>query len=185
MRAVWLLLLLVGCAAAAVPDRVVGVERVQLDRNAGVFLVDGRPFSGWSVTKAPDGTRIEQAGFLKGRRHGDRTRWYASGQMMERIPYVSGRRGGLAQAWWSNGTLRSESRYLDDRPHGLQRQWYATGVLFKEARLEHGGEVGLQRAWRENGAIYANYEALNGRTYGLRRTKPCFQLEEEDVVPTR
>lgn len=179
----WLLLgFLVACADGEVVDRSISSEALVLDREAGAFLHEGAPYSGWVEVRDDLGRRRERAGFRQGRRHGLRTIWSEDGVRLSEVPYVDGRREGRARSWWPTGALRTESHFRDDRPHGVQRQWYRSGALFKETHLVDGAEQGLQRAWRQNGSIYTNYEAIHGRTFGLRRAKPCFQLEEEDVA---
>lgn len=179
----WLLLgFLVACADVGVADRSIPSSALTLDREAGAFLHEGVPYSGWVDYRDEVGRRRERAGFHRGRRHGVRSTWSEDGVLLSEVPYVDGRREGQARTWWAPGVLRTQSHFRDDRPHGVQRQWYRSGALFKEAHLVDGAEQGLQRAWRRNGSIYTNYEAIHGRTFGLRRAKPCFQLEEEEVA---
>ncbi|MFT4621813.1 MAG: antitoxin component YwqK of YwqJK toxin-antitoxin module [Myxococcota bacterium] len=177
----WLLV-----AAPAMPEAVPTTElplhSLVLDRLQGQFLLDGAPYSGFATVEGSDGTVVERAGFVDGRRHGSRDRWYPDGSPSQHVEYRRGRMHGTSQTWFRDGTKRSEGRLRDGVADGVQRQWYASGALFKEIRLVDGVEQGLQRAWRENGAIYNNYEARDGRIYGLRRSKLCFDLDDEAVV---
>jgi len=166
-----------------VPQRVVSSDVIQLDRETGLRMLGHTPYSGYTVEEGPEGRLRERAGFLDGRRQGLRERWYADGTVSARTPYLDGRRHGVARTWWEDGTLRSKTTLVHGVPHGTQLQWYRSGALFKKTHLVQGREQGLQQAWRENGAIYNNYEALNGRIFGLRRSKLCFQLRQEELLP--
>ncbi len=164
------------------PPQVVAFERVELHARRGVFLVDGTPFTGVAVREVPGGGLAEEASFYEGKRDGARRQYYPNGQLSQESLYVHGRLEGLSRTWFATGVQRSEAMWVDGVTHGVQRQWYASGELFKEMHLVDGREEGMQRAWRENGAVYNNYEARGGRIYGLRRSKLCFDLDEEEVV---
>ena len=77
--------------------------------------------------------------------------------------------------------MRTESNYVMGIAEGKQYQYYKSGAKFKIINLKEGREYGLQQSWRENGKLYNNYEVVNGRTYGLKRSKLCFQLEQENI----
>ena len=176
---------LLGCGPSGVqpvPDVHIALSEVALDRDQGLFMHDGEPFSGFASASHDTGVIAERAGFLDGRRHGAWLRWAADGTLRQETPYVSGRIHGTTRTWFRDGALRTEGTMVRGVAHGVQRQWYASGALFKELRLVEGVEQGMQRAWRENGAIFNNYEAREGRIFGLRRSKLCFGLSDEEVV---
>lgn len=177
----------VGCAAGAAqsPPTVTSSDEIQLDRGAGRWMRGEELYTGIVEWRGLGGQLEERTVFREGRRHGTRAQFFPDGQLRHEVVYVNGRREGPSRSWWSNGTLRSESTFHDDRPSGVYRQWYRSGGRFKELHLVDGVEVGMQRAWRENGALYNNYEARDGRIYGIRRSKPCFQLTEEEVAVDR
>lgn len=172
-----LLLCALGCAPR---PPTVDFAEIALDRHAGRFMRGEHPFSGIAERRL-DGVRVESAGFQDGRRHGWRRHFFADGRVRSETYYRDGRRHGPNRSFWPDGTPRTEGHFDDDAPHGTQRQWYASGALFKEMQLDHGVERGMQRAWRENGTLYNNYEARDGRIYGLRRSKLCFELNDEEV----
>ena len=179
----WLLYsILLACRLQQPPDISVPVVDIELDRDLGVSFYEGKPFSGYAIEHYPNQQKKEQTPYIHGKKHGTQNRWFLDGTLAAETIYLNGRRNGPAKTWWKDGTLRTHSQFINGVGHGVQKQWFRTGELFKEINLNMGKEEGLQRAWRENGDIYNNYEAKDNRTYGLKRSKLCFQLEEEDVV---
>lgn len=160
------------------------VDKSMLTLNPGKGLVycDGQPFSGNSVLSGESGLVLERIFYRNGNRSGALRKWYSNGQLSFEAFYTDNKLNGTSRSWWSDGTLRSESNHLAGRVQGTQTQWYKSGALFKERNIADGKEEGMQRAWRENGQLYTNYEAKNGRIFGLKRSKLCFELENE-LIP--
>ena len=178
MAAVWLAV--AASDGAPTAESTTAFSELRLDQAAGVYRLDGHPFTGVTVRPLRSGRR-EAISMVHGKKHGLRRQWYASGKMSFTAEYHQGRLHGTSRSWWHDGARRSESHFIYGVQHGTQREWYANGAKIKELSLEHGQEQGMQRAWRRNGKLYANYEARNGRIFGLKRSQLCFQLEDQLV----
>ena len=161
---------------------IVQESSLKLQPEKGVFLYQGRPFTGASVAYYPNGIKATQTIFLDGKKHGTCQKWFEDGTLSFESSYLAGKQHGMTHTWWRNGNLRSTSRFEQGVPHGVQEQWYVSGAKFKRRKLEQGHESGLQQSWRENGKLYNNYEAKNGRIFGLKRAALCYQLNDETLV---
>ena len=154
-----------------------------LNPEKGLVYFEGQPFSGNSIRQNSNGVVVERIAYIKGKRSGALRKWYSSSQLSFEAFYKDNKLNGTSRTWWRDGTLRSESNHKAGTVHGVQKQWYKSGAIFKKRNIVNGKEDGIQRAWRENGQLYTNYEARNGRTFGLKRSKLCFELENE-LIPT-
>ena len=159
----------------------VNKNEVELHPNEGLVYYKDKPFSGTSVAYYDSLTLAESIDYLKGKKHGFKTKWFPSGIKSFEAKYKEGKQDEITKSWWKNGQLRSESNFRIGKVNGVQTQWYKSGVKFKERHIVEGREEGMQRAWRENGTIYNNYEAKNGRIFGLKRASLCYELEDEEV----
>ena len=166
----------------SIPSILIEAAKVKLRRNEGLVYSEGNPFSGYAVTRYPDSSLAEKAGYLNGKRHGTLERWAKNGKPMFQSEYIAGRRDGQTMSWWPNGKIRSVSNFQNDFLHGEVMQWYENGRIFKRLNYNLGKEEGLQKAWRKNGKLYANFEVRNGRTFGLKRANLCFELKDETIA---
>ena len=155
-------------------------KELTLDRNKGIHLLGGIPFSGISEEYFPDGKLSKRMALQNGKKHGHRKSWYRNGTLAFDALYVKGKQQGPTKFWYNNGTLKTHLTYVDGYPDGIQKRWYRSGQLFKETHVKNGKEEGMQRAWRKNGVLYVNYEAKNGRTFGLKRAQLCFEIKQLD-----
>ncbi|MEQ8880771.1 MAG: toxin-antitoxin system YwqK family antitoxin [Cyclobacteriaceae bacterium] len=160
----------------------VSVDSVEMDRNRGMALYQGVPFTGVSVAFYEDGIVAEKITYSDGERNGLRKKWFRTGLLSYQANYQANKLHGEVKTWWSNGHLRSLSNYQSGVADGIQQEWYVNGQLFKEINLVAGQEEGLQRAWRQNGKLYVNYEAKHGRIFGLKRASLCYELNDENIV---
>lgn len=167
-------------AAIASPPEV-AKDSLRLVSEKGLVFYKNQPFSGISVQDYPDGNREETIEYLHGKPHGKNYKWFKNGLKSYEATYQNGALDGTVFSWWENGNLRSQSSIANGLLDGVQWQWYKSGKKFKKITLVNGQEEGLQQSWRENGKIYNNYEARNGRTFGLKRTKLCYELDNEKI----
>ena len=168
--------------AKSISHTEVAVDSIEMDRNKGVALHEGVPFTGVSVAFYESGQMAEKITYAEGERNGIRKKWFPSGHLSYQANYQANKLHGEVKTWWSNGNLRSLSNYQSGVADGIQKEWYVNGQLFKEINLVAGQEEGLQRAWRQNGKLYVNYEAKHGRSFGLKRASLCYELNEENFV---
>jgi len=160
---------------------IVTSDSLILKPTTGLVYYQNKLFTGSSVSHYSNNSPAVLINYVKGKKHGINKKWFRNGDLSFLSTYKEGKKNGHTRTWWSNGNLRSESYYVDGVPDGIQRQWYSSGSIFKKINLQDGKENGLQQSWRENGKIYNNYEAKNGRIFGLKRTKLCYELEDENI----
>lgn len=159
----------------------VPANSLYLDPIKGIHFFGKTPFTGRAIKRYSDSSYAMVVTYSDGKKNGIFQKWYPSGQISYSAEYINGKLSGTSRTWWKNGKLRTESNFVQGIPNGPQYQYYKSGQKFKLQYLNHGIEEGLQRSWRENGALYNNYEAKNGKIYGLKRSKLCFQLDDEEV----
>ena len=160
------------------------VEKKELNRNRnnGLMLWKGKPFSGKAVVYGANGFVLEELFFVKGQKSGTQKKWFLNGRLSYLAHYDANKKEGKSFSWWKNGQMRSLSNFKSGKPDGDQMEWYPDGQLFKKLSLVNGKEEGLQQAWRKNGKLYSNYVVKNGRNYGLKRANLCFELKNENLV---
>lgn len=156
-------------------------DSVQLVPERGMTYYQGKPFTGTVISLYDTDCKSYSIRYLNGKKHGSSQKWFDNGLKSYEANYVNGKEDGIVRTWWRNGNLRTECSFQDGVAHGIQKHWYFSGRLFKIMNLVQGKEQGMQQAWRENGKIYNNYEARNGRIYGLKRSKLCYELDDEKI----
>lgn len=159
----------------------VSADSLILKSTLGLVMLHDQAFTGISIADYPNGKPKASIQYFQGKKHGKQIKWFENGIKSYEAHYQSNKQHGKTRSWWSNGNLRSESNYDLGVATGAQLQWYASGAKFKRINLVDGKEEGLQQSWRENGKIYNNYEAKNGRIFGLKRSKLCYELDDEVV----
>lgn len=156
-------------------------DSLSLNKQNGRVYYQGTVFNGTSVSYYSNGILASSIDYLEGKKHGFYRKWFSNSDLSYEASYEGGKLQGSSRTWWVNGNFRSVSNFFEGVPHGEQVQYYKSGVLFKRLQLDMGKESGLQQSWRENGKLFNNYEARDGRIYGLKRSKLCFELEDEEV----
>lgn len=170
-----------GLSPRIATSATVPADSLVLDQLRGVVLYGGIPFTGTAVSIYPSGTVGCQIEYVNGKKEGWYRKWFLTATLSFEATYSNGKLDGTSRSWWSNGNLRSVSNFVDGIPEGLQLEYYKSGTMFKKINLVGGKEEGLQQSWRQNGKLYNNYEAKNGRNFGLKRSKLCYQLDDEEV----
>ncbi|MEM6346888.1 MAG: membrane-binding protein [Bacteroidota bacterium] len=166
-----------------IPSQTVDVSDLLYDNKISMWTLDGQCYSGYAISRYPDGRLKQKFGLFEGKKHQISLVWYPDGHLKFQSHYHLGKLHGEKNMWASSADhlLISQLNYFQGKAHGLQRKWYPTGELFKELQLNMGREEGQQRAFRKNGDLFANYEAKNGRIFGLKRASLCFGLADEEV----
>jgi hypothetical protein len=99
----------------------------------GLFLLNGRPFSGVTIDRGSDGQKVCE------------------------VPFVNGREHGIARSWYPDGRLKGESPYKNGMLHGTRREFYEDGSLESEEELEFG--ILLRKTVRDRqGQIVETFE---------------------------
>jgi antitoxin component YwqK of YwqJK toxin-antitoxin module len=163
-----------GACHAAAPGAA-HVARVDADRltvAGGVASLGAAPFTGVAVARRMDGgTRA--TGYVRGRRDGADTAWYASGRVAEVRWWAHDRETGRHRGWWPDGRPRFDFTYVDGRLEGRAAEWFANGRPYRELHYAAGHESGSQRMWFADGTLRASYVVRDGRRYGLMGAKGC------------
>ncbi|MFY0592311.1 toxin-antitoxin system YwqK family antitoxin [Roseivirga sp.] len=164
-----------------VPEITIEKSMLQYDPKISLWLLNGKPFSGFAISHYEDGSLMEKIGILDGKRENKVIKWYPDGHFKNITNYHEGKLHGEKKVWTSDSShvLIAHYNFYLGRAHGKQRKWYSTGEPYKILTLNMGKEEGIQQAFRENGALYANYEARGGRIFGLKKAALCYGLEEE------
>ena len=74
----------------------------------GLFLLNGKPFSGTTVDRDPEGRKLSEVPFRDGREHGIARSWHRNGQLAGETPYVDGIMHGIRRELFDDGSLKSE-----------------------------------------------------------------------------
>lgn len=147
----------------------------------GLMYFKGHLFTGYAVTFHNHDFFNSKTSYINGKKDGKDQKWFDDGSLSYEANYINGHLHGKVTSWWRNGHKRSESNYVNGMAQGVQMQWYKSGLKFKKITLVDGKEEGIQQSWRENGKIYNNYEAKDGRIFGLKRSKLCYELDDEII----
>lgn len=167
----------------SIPNRIVHKSDLLYDTKNSIWTLNNKIYSGYAVSFYSKNTLKEKFGILNGRKQNKAIQWYLDGHYKYQTNYHKGKLHGDKKSWSADSThiLLSHLKYVGGKPHGEQKKYYPTGELFKKLNLNMGKEEGIQQAFRKNGALYANYEAREGRIFGLKKSKLCFQLDNEEV----
>lgn len=169
----------IACSSTNENKLVVSKGETELKQNEGLVYYSNQPFSGTTVSYYSDSVISETIDYVKGKREGFHKKWFQNGKLSFESNYINGLLNGTSKSWWKNEKLRSKSTFLEGKVNGKQYEYFDSGAKFKETNFEEGIATGMQMAWRRNGKIYNNFEVKNGRVFGLKRSKLCFELEDE------
>jgi antitoxin component YwqK of YwqJK toxin-antitoxin module len=102
-----------------VDRRVTSVAQSELDyeEGEGRYVYDGRPFTGFSATRYPDGRLESLTGFTDGIEH------------------------GLTVGWHPNGQLRRYAETAESVYHGVVAEWAEDAALLRVTRYNLGLEI--------------------------------------------
>jgi antitoxin component YwqK of YwqJK toxin-antitoxin module len=152
---------------------------IRLQNNAGVYQVNGQPFSGivYKLNKNGKDT-VAVASFVNGREDGAWRSYYGNGQSKEKRYFSKGKKTGVLEGWWPNGKKRLLYHFKDGEYEGNCRDWNDKGLLVSNMNYKKGYEAGLQQQFYESGKVKANYMMLDGRRYGLLGTKNCVNVSD-------
>ena len=166
-----------------IPETTRDKSELTYNRNVSLWKEKNRTYSGYAVSKYPDGSIEEKFGIYKGKKQNKLTKYFPDGNLKQVSHYHNGKLHGEKKTWSSDTShvLLSHLNYHSGKAHGVQKKWYVTGERYKILNLNMGKEEGIQQAYRKNGVLYANYEARNGRIFGLKKSNLCFTLENEEV----
>ena len=166
-----------------IPDTTVNKSELFYNIKNSSWTLNDELYSGYAVSFYPKKNLKEKFGILNGKTQNQAIQWFSDGHYKYLANYHKGKLHGEKKSWSTDSIhiLVSHLKYVNGKPHGEQKKYYPTGELFKKLNLNMGKEEGLQQAFRKNGALYANYEAREGRIFGLKKSKLCFQLDDEEV----
>ena len=167
-----------------IPNDSIELSELTFDKKISIWTYKNKRYSGYGITRYENGYLKEKTGFKDGRKENESIHYYPDGHYKRYSNYHKGKLHGEKKSWSSASPhiLIAHYNYYLGKAHGVQKQWYVTGELYKSINLNMGKEEGMQRAYRKNGVLYANYEAKNGRIFGLKKSKLCFNLEDEEVI---
>ena len=175
----YLLILFTGCNSATMERSVYinGASKKFTHIKDSLFY-NREPFTGSVYTLFSSGDTAEISGFVEGKEHGTRIKYYDNGKVREKRGFFHGRKTGLYQAWWENGKNMLLYHFENDEYEGLCREWNRQGKLIRNMHYKKGHEEGAQTMFYDNGKVRANYIVLNGRRYGLLGTKNCVNVAD-------
>ena len=154
---------LIACSPTKKEKLTVVIQATQLNQGEGLVYFNNQPFSGTTVKYYADSTLAETINYLNGKRSGLRKKWFSDGMLSYQANYSNNKLHGFSKSWWKSGTIRSKSNFKAGKVHGTQYEYFDSGAIFKETN-------------------YNNGETKNGRFFGLKRSKLCFELEDEKLI---
>lgn len=157
-----------------------------------ISMLGGRE-DGPSAAYNDHGDRVHTY-YVGGRRHGQMTRWYPSGQLKESCTYSDDVIQGNHQSWfmsgsimWQcvrvNGNIRGEricyspggrlsvqESFCDGKLDGKSLTWHrSTGARQSESYYRHGQKHGMVTIWRTDGSLRCQTYYQAGRMHGESR----------------
>ena len=131
------------------PELTVNRNDRLLRRDRGIIYFENVPFSGIVNSQYQDGTPQAKQSYKSGKRNGQYSEWYPTGQ----IRYSKNFKNGLQE--------------------GEQKEWYRDGILSRVMKFQAGKQQGEQIGWMENGDLRFKYTYVNGKRYGYMGAALC------------
>jgi len=131
------------------PELTVNRNDRLLRRDRGIIYFENVPFSGIVNSQYQDGTQQAKQSYKSGKRNGQYSEWYPTGQ----IRYSKNFKNGLQE--------------------GEQKEWYRDGILSRVMKFQAGKQQGEQIGWKENGDLRFKYTYVNGKRYGYMGAALC------------
>ncbi len=161
------------------------IQKVLINKEKGNFIFSkdrtylGKElFTGYIYALYPSGDTSEISGFLDGKEHGVRKKFYPGGKLREQREFSQGEKTGIYCAWWDNGNKMLFYHFKNDEYDGICQEWNPSGRLVRQMTYVNGHEEGRQKLFYDNGKVRANYIIVNGRRYGLLGTKNCTNVSD-------
>lgn len=164
-----------------VPNYTVVKNDTNLKLSNGIYLYNGKPFSGYINQKFENDSTKYIGSYLDGKQYGVSKTFFPNGMPETERSFRNGKAYGKHIGYWENGNKKFEFIYNDNKREGLQKQWYESGNRYCELNYVDDNENGMQKAWRENGKLYINYQVKNGIRYGLQKSGLCYTLKDQKI----
>jgi len=153
-----LLLFLISCSNS---------KTVEVKDNNGVVIekyqiLEDSTRHGTYETFKSDGAQMEKAVYQNGKLEGQRTLYYADGQVEIEENYVSGIMNGPYKVFHENGQLNVEVHYEDGKMQGLLKRYFDTGTLQEEVTFVDSEENGPFKEYFASGNVEWEGAFLNG-----------------------
>lgn len=162
-----------------IPKDTIAVDDEILQLENGVYLQDGKPFSGYLLDDYPNGNTKSLKSFWKGKLEGKAEGWHENGKLAWIRKYADGYKTGVHIGWWSTGAPKFQYTFSGGKHEGAARDWHSNGKIYKLFHYQNGKEEGSQKMWTAKGKIRANYVVKNGKRYGLAGYKNCQSVFEK------
>lgn len=128
----------------------------------------------------PDGSKLEEARYVRDTLDGIRKRYFPSGSIQIEEPYRMGSFDGIFKSYYENSQLELEGAYVNNVMSGIWKRYYKNGQLLEEVRFENNEENGPFTEYHENGKLKAKGTYLNGdNEHGL------LEIFDENGEPER
>jgi antitoxin component YwqK of YwqJK toxin-antitoxin module len=158
-------------------------KEIRLKSSKGVWLDNGKPFTGILIGFSNFGDTTAISCFKNGLEDGEWRTFYDRNKLQSIRHYSRGRKVGALTKWHENGQLSIKANFVDDEYNGVLQEWDTDGQLLRALTYVNGHEVGQQRAWYPNGKVRSNYTVIDGRRYGLLGTKHCINVSDSISRP--
>ena len=133
-----------------------GAENLQLAAGLdGLWRVRGQeqPFTGLNLRKQLDGTKVSEAHYRAGKRHGPMRFWYGNGKLQSARNYVNDQVDGNATYFYGNGNLQTYTVYRAGVQHGPSVDYWPEGRKSFEEHYANGFPDGIWRSWWPSGKL--------------------------------
>jgi len=158
------------------PDILIRNFDPQLRKVEGLWLYQGKPFSGFMVEEEKNHKVVYKLPILDGKENGMALGWYNSGEkLMERF-FLNGKKEGQFKQWWPNGNFRYLFNFKNDVYDGRQLVFFPDGSKREESNYYLGKLNGQQKVWNEDHELISNYTIKYGKVYGIRAVKSCMPV---------
>ena len=139
-------------------------------RPDGLWYVRAQPqsFTGTARKTHFDGTKLSEANYHTGQRHGLTRFWYANGKLRSSLHYVNDQLDGNATYFYGTGKMQTLTTYRAGKQHGPSIYWWPEGKKSFEENYANGLPEGTWRSWWPSGKL-AGEKVYRKRRLASRR----------------
>ena len=127
-----------------------------------------QPFTGTGRKTHFDGTKLSEANYRAGHRHGLTRFWYANGKLRSSLHYVNDQLDGNATYFYGTGNRQTLTTYRAGKQHGPTLYWWPEGKKSFEENYANGLPEGTWRSWWPSGKL-ASEKVYRQRRLASRR----------------
>jgi len=138
------------------------IELKNLTTEKDLKYHEGKPFTGYAISKMSNGNPFTLNGYKNGIKDGYYATWYGNGKIQQEGFYKQGKQDGINLEYYDTGQKQREHHWIVGRKNGAWLSWYENGKKWTHRDFKNDNLHGKIYVWDEEGVLGKEYFYSNG-----------------------